>query len=444
MAPMTRKTIPTRFGLPLLAVSSIAFLFPPGCGKNCRDKPNVILITLDTTRADHLGAYGYGGDTSPNLDALAEQSLVFSRARSTSSWTLPAHASLFTGQFPHQHGVRYDTEGTISLEDAISEGSRTHLYQPYRVRGIDPETPTLAELMRLRRYRTGAVVAGPWLMRPFGLDRGFEHYDEGGITSYAGRRADEVTDAAVDWLGTTEFEEHERFFLFLNYFDPHVPYEPPGASTDPEDPVAAYDDEIRFMDRQLGRLFDELEAQGLFDSTLIVVTGDHGELLGERDRWGHGRYLDEVLIRVPLLLKMPGNGERGRSGVPVQLPDLHRLLLRIVDGHDDDPEAEAQALLEAREVRSVAEVWPSPDTPEIGRVVTIIEGRFKLLYSDLLDRAELYDLDVSETKDVSESRPELYQRLLSFAKDLPTASGPSIPVDEETRERLESLGYGGN
>ena len=166
-------TIAARFASRLcwLTVFVLA-LAASGCEALFGGRPNVVLITLDTTRADHLGCYGYERATSPNLDRLAEASIVYTHMIATSSWTLPAHATLFTGKFTSSHGARYDPEGPLVLSDAI-EGP----WSIYRARGLGEEGRTLAQVLQEAGYATGAVVGGPWMKRVFGLDRGFDFYE---------------------------------------------------------------------------------------------------------------------------------------------------------------------------------------------------------------------------------------------------------------------------
>jgi arylsulfatase len=159
-------------------------------------------MTLDTTRADHLGVYGYERPTSPNLDELAAHAEVYEKAYSTSSWTLPAHASLFTGRYPRSHGMRHDPAGELVLADAIDAP------EGIRARGLSDEALTLAEILQAAGYRTGAVVAGPWLHRSFGLSRGFLHYDDEAV--HSARRAAEVTDGALRWLGQGDLPSARR------------------------------------------------------------------------------------------------------------------------------------------------------------------------------------------------------------------------------------------
>ena len=314
-------------------------------------RPPLVLITLDTTRVDHLSCYGYERNTTPQLDAFAERAVRFERAWSTSSWTLPAHASLFTGNYPSRHGADYDPRGTAVLGDVIALPVARHV----RAGKLADESITLAELLAARGYRTGAFVAGPWLHRSFGLLQGFQHQDDA-VSSFGGRPAAEITAAALAWLDAIGPEQ--PYFLFANYFDPHAPYEPSGRYQDfpragepldydyealmrgeavlDADARAVlrdrYDAEIRDMDRELGRLLEAVRARPGGERALIVVTADHGEALGEEGRLGHGYWLSEELTRVPLLVHYPGARAGGsRSSDPIQLVDVLPLLAHELD-----------------------------------------------------------------------------------------------------------------
>ena len=166
-----------------------------GCAQESEaTRANVLLITLDTTRVDHLGCYGYERDTSPNIDRLAQQSRVYTRAYATSSWTLPTHASLLTGKLPTSHGARWDAEGPLILTDAIAA---PNAWKNLRARGIAVDEVTLATLLKAEGYATAGFVAGPWLKRIFGLDAGFEHYDDSGIDRANGRRIVHLSDCGL-------------------------------------------------------------------------------------------------------------------------------------------------------------------------------------------------------------------------------------------------------
>jgi arylsulfatase A-like enzyme len=422
-----------------------------GCDRPSGGRPHILLVTLDTTRADHLGAYGYPRATSPSLDALAGEATLYTNARSTSSWTLPAHASLFTGRFPTSHGARYDAGGEHALADSIEAPGGI------RARGLAPGQATLAEALGEAGYATAAVVAGPWLLRTFGLARGFEHYDDSGIVDYAGRTADDVTDAALRWL---DDRDERPFFLFVNYFDAHFPYAPPppfdrmflpaGTAPDPERRAqfgALYDAEIRFVDRELGRLLRGLRERGEYERTLIVVTSDHGELLGEHDEWGHGRFLYEELVRVPLVVKPAGPSRLGRREArPVQLLDLFPLLLesagvRVPAGTQGGaPPRIGHPLL--------AEVNPIASADPAGRWRALWQGRDKLMQNDAAER-RLFDLenDPREQVDRAAREPAVGARMAEALERAfgtlppPPPSPPATPIDPGTRDALERLGY---
>jgi arylsulfatase A-like enzyme len=395
----------------------------------------VLLLTLDTTRRDRLGFYGYSRKTSPNLDALAARSLVYERAVAASSWTLPSHASLFTGRFPSSHGADYDPEGPLRLTQAIQGPEE---WAEYRASGLSPEETTLAVLLQQSGYRTAAVVGGPWMKRVFGLDRGFETYDDDGIGDVNGRLASEVTASALDLMAE---EDGRPLFLFLNYFDPHGPYEAPspfGGTFGPE-PGDRYDEEILYMDHHVGRFLDGMNARGIFDDSLIVVTADHGELLGEHGKMGHGASLFEEEIHVPFLVKHPGDGgPSGRSAEPIHHVDVLPLVLE-----------RAGVSIPAREPHPLlAEVNPLSFVSAEGSWRALYVGRHKFLWNSLGNH-RLYDLeaDPEETNDLSAADPARVTEALGLLEtvlaSLPPSGAPGPPaiLDEETRKALRGLGY---
>ncbi len=419
-------------------------------------QPNVVLITLDTTRADRLGAYGYSRRTSPNLDVLARESMLYTSALATSSWTLPAHATLFTGKFTTSHGARYDPAGPLSLASVI-EGPRA--WREYRVRGLAPSETTLAELLRREGYATGAVAGGPWLKKAFGLDQGFDYYDDDQIDTANGRLAEDVTSAAVRWI---ERSREKEFLLFLNYYDPHGPYAAPepfahaflaaGAKLSEGIPrgdelIARYDAEIMYMDHHIGALLERLKELRLYDETLIVVTSDHGELLGEHGKIGHGQTLYQEELRIPLFVKHPrGEAASGRSGATVQLTDILPLVLRAL--HLPAPPGIQGGLPPRVGHPIVAEVYPPPLNSPEGHWRAIYDGAFKFLWNSK-GVHHLYDLatDPGEKVDLVKRQPQravgMEALLLRYLESLPRPgdAGPPRELDEETRRALRSLGY---
>lgn len=327
----------------------------------------VILIVLDTTRADHLSVYGYSRSTTPELEAFAKDAMVFERATSTSSWTLPAHASLFTGLLPLAHGAMR----LPGLDEDSESLSEQDIHRPAYPLGDQFET--LAEWFAGAGYRTGAVVANYAYMDPaFRVSQGFDDYFavrstpiEPRILKVIHRRyplpeiarhwqvyrdASQINDLAQRWL---ESQETNRFFLFLNYMEAHLPWGPhqPGLryetfAAEPELPerpdgtpapdakfkrrVDLYDSNIASMDAELGKLFQRLRDMELFDRSLIVITADHGESFGENAFDGHGKSLNEAEIRIPLLIKYPNSEHVGRDRRRVHLVDVPPTITAIL------------------------------------------------------------------------------------------------------------------
>jgi arylsulfatase len=430
-----------------------------GCrarGETSPPRPSVVLITLDTTRADHLGCYGYRRRTSPNLDRLAAESRLHTRAVATSSWTLPAHASLFTGKLETSHGAGYHPDGPLSLASAVPGPPA---WKRYRARGLPESETTLAEILKRAGYATGAVVAGPWLKRPFGLAQGFDFYDDDHIDSSDGRRAESVTAAALRWLERTP---SRPVFLFLNYYDPHGPYGPPDpflrrflpAGVDPpgdgiptgETLAALYDAEILYMDHHLGALLDGVRSIGLYQNALIVVTADHGELLGEHGEIGHGQTLTEPELRIPLIVKPPGRNAPSRNDAPVQLTDILPIVLH--ETNLDVPASIQGGLPPRRGHPVVAEVYPLGFDSPRGHWRALFDRDWKLLWNDR-SPPRLFDLasDPGEDRDLARrevDRTVRMSRLLdAYLVSLPRPgdAGPPRALDRETQEALRSLGY---
>jgi arylsulfatase A-like enzyme len=430
-----------------------------GCGaERGQDRPNVILISLDTTRRDRLGCYGSDRATSPNLDRLAKESVLYTKAFAPSSWTLPSHASLFTGKFTTSHGARFDPEGPLCLAGHL-EGSNEY-WNRFRARGLAPGETTIATILRDADYRTGGIAAGPWLKEVFGLDQGFDFWDDDQIGTSNGRLAPQVTDAAIRWVRQVQGDE---FFLFANYFDPHFPYDPPiefarrflpdlgkrrrGKKVRREDINALYDAEISYMDHHVGRLLDEIRRLGLYDDALIVVASDHGEMLGEHGRTGHGNRLFQEEIHIPLLIKYPsGSVAPGVEDRPIQLTDimpliLDRLGIPIPEGIQGTVPPDVAHPL-------IAEIYPLDALSEDGETLAILEGDFKYVWNargnhalhDLAsDPRELVNL-IDEEKDRARA---MESRLSGYLQSLPRPldGGETQLLDEETREALENLGY---
>jgi len=314
----------------VVAAAACALLIA-GCGNRSEKRPNVLLWVVDTLRADHLEIYGYQRETAPRLAELARDGVVFERTYATSSWTKPSTASLLTGLTPERHRAT----------------TRAHL--------LDGRLRLLPEYLKDLGYHTAAFVTNPWTTPSWGFGRGFD-----GFSELLGRpRAENVLQAVLRHL---DGDIGDPFFLYVHTLDPHGPYTPPPSfrerwapdpalrfpnpkkikpDTPPEDletAVAAYDGEISYGDEAFGRVLDRLREDGLYDDALIIFTSDHGEELGDHGRGEHGRTLFEEVVKVPLVMKLPGNRHAGaRVAVPVSIVDLVPSVLAVVGSELEAP-----------------------------------------------------------------------------------------------------------
>ncbi len=388
-------------------------------------RPSVVVITLDTTRADHLGCYGAARAATPNIDALARNGVRFTQAQSPVPLTLPSHASLFSGRVPRRHGVR-DNEG-------------------FR---LDAGVPLLAERLGAAGYTTAAFVSAAVLDRSGGLDRGFSIYDDAvrvgdrRAFDYQERAASQTIDALLLRLPSLT----PPFFLWLHLYDPHLPYVPP-------EPFATrfagrlYDGEIAFLDSQLGRLLDAFKRKGI--TPLIVVAGDHGESLGEHGERGHGVFLYQATQHVPLILLGPGLPAGTTVEATVGLVDVAPTILDLL-GLPALPDTDGRSLLPlARGGRLPAadyemETFYPSFSYGWAPLRALRSGPYKYIEAP---RAELYELptDPRETRNLARSAAkrvgELSHALDGRLGDDRTPTALEAPDPDERHERLSSLGY---
>jgi len=387
--------------------------FGPGLGSAPSGR-SILLLTLDTTRADALGCYGAPRPT-PALDGLAARGVRYSRALTAAPLTLPAHASLLTGLDPPEHGVL--DNGTAVLETDV---------------------PTLATVLSGQGYATAAFVSSRILDRRFGLGRGFDAYDDRmaaertGEYGYAERDAATVTSAALAWLKARPAAK--PYFLWVHYYDPHAPYEAPGAT-----PAERYAGEVAAMDREIGRLLASLPRQAL-----VAAVGDHGESLGEHGEHGHGLFLYESVLHVPLLLAGPGvPSGRVHDGV-VAARRLAPTLLRLLGA----PAALSGSLLPGLGLPGASEpVYSETRLPESAYgwspLRALSEERWRLVEAP---RPELYDVaaDPAEAADRARLEPaelsRMRRQLESYASRLKGRPSGREP-DPAVAEAVRSLGY---
>jgi arylsulfatase A-like enzyme/predicted Zn-dependent protease len=411
----------------LTATSALA-----ACGGSS-STPHVLIVTLDTLRADRVGAYGYSNARTPVIDALAARGTRFASATTTVPLTLPAHSSLFSGAFPGGHGVR----------------DNTGFY-------VDDRVTTLAEVLKARGYRTGGFVGAFVLDGRWGIAQGFdEYFDEFDLSEDVGpgldsiqRPGNQVVDRALAWLGQAD---SRPWFAWVHLYDAHTPYRAPVevAAQFPDTRDGAYDAEVAFVDQQVGRLVEALRTAGTLDETLVVVIADHGEQLGEHGEQTHGFFIYDAAVQIPLIMAGPGI-ERRVVTDQVRIVDVMPTLLDLsgieipesVQGTTLRPALSGQPV----ELLALAETWYPRYHYGWSELTAVRDGQFKFI---LAPRRELYDLtkDPREQHNIAAADPvraDAFERglraLLAQTTRSEAASKPqSVPADVE--QRLRALGY---
>jgi arylsulfatase A-like enzyme len=426
-------------------------------GPDPSEKPNLIIISIDTLRADHLGAYGYERATSPNIDALAEEGALFENCIAQSSWTPTSVGSLFTSFYPPQHGS--------FGRDRIP---------------LAPANLTIAEILRDRGYHTAAFSSSPFIHPDFGFGQGFIDF-----MFDPAEKAESLNALAFEWLKQTR---SGPVFLYVMYFDPHFPYTPPPpydrmfqrgrGGKDLWEPSrvtrlnslfdlnatvgretyeflkSRYDGEVAYADAQLGFLLAAMKKAGLLENAVLVVTADHGEEFLEHGAFGHGNTLYTEVLRVPLIIKAAAVTRAGtRIKKTVRQIDLMPTALELL-GVEAPHKVEGESL-----VNLLKDPDSGPDRPAYAAtrhlfhqdetMRSLRESGDKIIITQNPDRAELFDLseDYPEQNNIAFKDPErlkvMSDRLVDFEKAMlpPPAGGGGIPAPERTRELLRSLGY---
>ena len=413
----------------------LTFPFPPSAAPL-----NLVVITLDTTRADRIGAYGRARAGTPNVDALAQDGVLFDHATTSAPITLPAHSSLFTGRYPPQHGVR--DNGGYFLND---------------------KEQTLAETLKARGYATAGFIAAYVLDAKWGIAQGFDTYvDDFDLSKYKvfsmgaiQRPGNEVVDRALPWM-----DQHHAapFFAWIHLYDPHAPY----AAPEPFRSQYAddrYQGEIAFTDAQIGRVVQFLRDRNVYDRTVIVVIGDHGESLNDHGEEGHGFFVYESVVHVPFVLRAPDSAMKNRRVTDtVRSVDVMPTVLdllgvekpagAVIDGVSLRPlmtGARAEMGLEAY----AEAVYP---LHHFGwsDLRALRQGRYKLIAAP---RPELYDLqdDPSERTNLFAARRPLGDRMLGRLAELEAhfkqsaqQKSEAVEIDPDAKARLAALGYVGS
>ncbi len=439
-------------------------------------KYNILLISIDSLRADHVGCYGYERNTTPTMDKVAADGIRFANAMSTSSWTLPTHLTMFTGRYQIAHGVMHES---YTLSDQV---------------------PTMGEVMKAAGYATAGFVSAPYLAAHYGYSRGMDVYRD--LSSEYGHRAEarsaivskELTELAVDWL---EDNKDEPFFMFVHNFDAHYDYTPPppydtmfdddyegemdgnhfierkdvNANMDKRDLdhiLALYDGEIRYADDHIGILLDQLRELGLHDDTIVLIVSDHGDEFFEHGNKGHHRTLYDEVLRVPMIVRLPDRAHAGTVvDEQVTLVDLMPTMLELagIDATDGMQGISMAPLMAGRRSGRTAIYSAFLDKRgfnlQVGRRTSeskVIQ-HFNRITHPKQTPVERYDIeiDAGELEDIApmtqvRTRGEL-DILAAFLDDQWTENrrinvlshgANRIDIDDDTMEALKALGYVGD
>ena len=416
--------------LTLIVAGVILFvLIKPRRGRQIR---NVLVISIDTCRADYLGCYGFDRRTTPNIDALAAEAIVFENAYSPVPMTLPAHSSMMTGTIPPYHGVH------DNLTDKLAESN-----------------VTLAEILQEKGFKTSAVVSAIVLEPKFGLNQGFQEYQGEFNRSFEGdpfaEQKGEITSRqACQWLGENS---GQPFFLFLHYYDPHVIYQPP-------EPFASrfadnlYAGEIAYTDHCIGQVIDKLKTLDLYDSTLIIITADHGEMLGDHGESTHGYFVYESAVKVPLIVKSPRVRRGRRISNAVGLVDIMPTVLGQLEIPLSSP-AQGQDLgqfLAGNTQSTPRYIYTESLTAteyKCNPLLAVVNWPWKYIYTT---KEELYHLqdDPGEQNNLAQAqsnRAGLLQKHVQLILDDTLVSDQpdsKLQLDQATVDSLRSLGYVGS
>ena len=412
-----------------------ALLLATGYALAASAAPNVVFITIDTLRADHLGCYGYKQIRTPNIDALAADGIRFERAYTSVPVTLPSHTVIFTGTYPMLSGIH-----------------------DFSANKLNPSQPTLASVLKEHGYNTAAVIGSAVLDSRFGLNHGFDfYYDHFDFNRLLESNLDEmerpgnvVADIALDWLSKNY---QKKFFLWMHLYDPHHPYRPPSPYSE-QYKDRPYDGEIAFADAQAGRLVEFLKDKGVYQNTLIVVSGDHGEGLGEHGEKTHGFFIYNSTLHVPLIFHLPQRARGSTIADPVSLADLMPTVLKLlnIDVPTQVQGTDLSLQLLGKKSEARRQLYAESFLPRLHFNWSELRGMETAGYHFIeAPKPELYDLnrDPAETRNLfaekkavgEEMRAQLAGliRQYSAGQELAEKTG----LDPALMERLKSLGYAG-
>ena len=415
---------------------------------NHKNRPNVLIIVVDCLRADHLGIYGYKRETSPAIDSFGKEAVRFNRAITQATWTLPSITTLMTGLYPHAHRVHFPNIKIPAGYNLVSE------------------------IYDRAGWITGGIVACTYASKELNFNQGFDFFDQSlGLGAAKNPTAKQLTDKVVGFLETVKTAP---FFLYLHYFDPHMDYAPPAEFRSfGSRPVDLYDGEIAYTDRELGRLFEWMKKKGIWENTIVVLTADHGEELGEhRNVFEHGSTVYQAVAHVPLIIKAPGL-KPGVVESVVGLVDLAPTLLELTGMPANEPvdfdgislagllkdpsqkkgrSTDKTALSNAGRTQYSSSMLNAADLSLIN-LTCAVSDTWKLIKNFRSGAVELYCLrdDPNEKKNLAEKYPEIVvalERQLKQHIDSCKSKASRLGQidfekirDQKTIEMLRSLGY---
>ena len=411
----------------LFLTGGIAYFFI--AGNRTPEIRNIVLISIDTCRADYLSCYGYPRETTPHIDAFARAATRFENTISPIPITLPAHSSMLTGTIPPFHGV--------------------HNNIGYK---LAPASQTLPEILKQNGFNTAAIISTFVLDKKFGMAQGFDTYDDTFTDAHHNmfgneRKGDETTQVALDWL---DKNKDNKSFLFLHYYDPHIDYAPPEPFAS-KFPDSLYAGEIAFTDHCIGRVIQRLKDLEMYDSTLLIITGDHGEMLGEHGEEEHTYFIYEAAIKVPLIVKVPGQKKAATVTHPVGLVDIVPTICAMLD-------IDIPSRIQGQDITSLLQgkvpdtyeryIYSESQTPTYfgaSSLMAISTGKWKYIQAT---RPELYDLttDPGEEHNLVGEEPHRARILEDKLREVLEQSVRKDPdsqldLDAKSIKRLESLGY---
>ena len=437
--------------IPLIVISILAgavFIYIKGISKKTQHNTNIILITIDALRPNHLGCYGYPKNISPAIDKIAKEGTVFRNTFAQSSWTAASMVSMFTSTLPPTHGIFH---GQV-IEDKV-----------YYQEVLSDDFTTLPEILKSAGYTTAGFSTNSHLTEKQGFAQGFDYFNDNCLW----QKADCVNSEAINWI---KDNSGEKFFLWIHYIDPHAEfttenvdwynppekyskmYRPNNKNNAKEKHIAGYDGEIRYTDDSISELIDALKSQGVYDNSIIIITADHGEGFQEHNQWFHSETLYNEEIHIPLIIRLPrGSGLLTEVDANVRSIDIYPTITDYLN-IKTIPQLQGESLIPFIQGKLISDLPVYAETrKKLNQDIrTIIRDGYKLIKNFETGKNELYNLkdDPLEKNNIAEKEKALSERLLNEILSIETLTlktslkaGKLEEKDMKEIEKLKSLGY---